>query len=137
MPNIRRLTKKQREVIEDLFEGQMNEQEVLERHKVSKRSYDKWRTDEQFLREFDIRLQQERRQGEMVIARYATIAAAKLVQLTESKNPETSRKACLDIINLLRPNAEVKSPEQTDSEPQPDLTPELAGRLLSALAEEK
>jgi hypothetical protein len=71
----------------------------------------------------------------MIIARYATSAAAKLVELTESQNPETARKACLDIINLLRPNTEPKSDEQAEAEQTPQLSPELAGKLLAALAE--
>jgi hypothetical protein len=56
------------------------------------------------------------------------------VQLTESANQETARKACLDIINLLRPNSEPKPAEQDPAEQLPDLPPELASRLLTALA---
>jgi hypothetical protein len=101
--NVKMITKKQRAVIEDLFAGEANEQQVLDRHKVSQKVYEKWQTDEFFLREFDLRLKRQRRLSEMIIARYATFAAAKLVQLTESANQETARKACLDIITLLRP----------------------------------
>ena len=134
MPNVKMITKKQRAVIEDLFAGGENEQQVLERHKVSQRVYETWQTDESFLREFEFRLQRERRQSEMVIARYATFAAAKLVALTESQNQETARKACLDIINYLRPNPEPRPDEQPEAEQTPDLPPELASRLLAALA---
>lgn len=132
--NVKMITKKQCEVIDDLFAGVADEQQVLEKNKVSRRVYEKWQTDEFFLREFEFRLQRQHRQSEMIIARYATVAAAKLVQLTESTNPETARKACLDIINLLRPNAEMKLSEQPDAEQPPDLPPELASRLLAALA---
>lgn len=135
MPNLKMITKKQLAVIEDLFAGEASEQQVLDKHKVGRRVYEKWQTDEFFLREFELRLQRERRQSEMIIARYATVAAAKLVQLTESQNPETARKACLDIINFLRPNAGLKPPEQADAKQPPDLPPELASRLLAALAE--
>ncbi len=135
MSKVKTVTKKQRAVIEDLFAGAGEEQQVLDRHKVSRRVYEKWQTDEFFLLEFDTRLQGLRRQSEMIIARYATVAAAKLVQLTESQNAETARKACLDIINLLRPNTEREPAEPTDSESAPELLPELAGRLLKALAE--
>ncbi|MFH1370501.1 MAG: hypothetical protein ABII09_04365 [Planctomycetota bacterium] len=134
MTNVKTITKKQRAVIEDLFAGVADEQQVLEKNQVSRRVYEKWQTDEFFLREFEFRLQRQHRQSEMIIARYATVAAAKLVQLTESTNPETARKACLDIINLLRPNAEQNPREEPDAEQPPDLTPELAGKLLAALA---
>jgi hypothetical protein len=128
------ITKKQRAVIEDLFAGEASEQQVLDKHKVGRRVYENWQMDEFFLREFELRLQRQRRQSEMIIARYATVAAAKLVQLTESTNPETARKACLDIINLLRPNAGLKPSEEPDAGQTPDLPPELASRLLAALA---
>ena len=84
------------------------------------------------------------RQSELILARYAPLAAAKLVELTESDNQETRRKACLDIISLQdkkqneqdkkRPSKiEQNASETTD---QPDLSPETASRLLAALAEE-
>jgi hypothetical protein len=121
-------------VIEDLFAGQIDEQQVLAKHKVDRRLYDKWLADENFVGEFERRLKSAYRQSEMIIARYAAFAAAKLVQLTESENQETARKACLDIINYLRPNPEPRPDEQPEAEQTPDLPPELASRLLAALA---
>ncbi|MCX5638233.1 MAG: hypothetical protein NTX52_11165 [Planctomycetota bacterium] len=140
MPNVRMITKKQRAVIEDLFAGGASEQQVLARHRVSQRVYEKWQTDEFFLREFDFRLQRERRQSEMIIARYAAFAAAKLVQLTESENQETARKACLDILSMhasreSRPTRDDGRPTKDDG--RSELNDETASRLLSALAEEK
>jgi hypothetical protein len=136
MSNVKTITKKQRAVLDDLFAGLDNEQQVLDRHKVSQKVYEKWQTDEVFLREFDLRLKRQRRQSDLIIARYATFAAAKLVQLTESANQETARKACLDIITLLRPpQKQPDSPNDDDSaNSPPELAPELAGRLLTALA---
>jgi len=133
MTNGKMLTKKQRAVIEDLFTGGADEQHVLDRHKIGRRVYEKWQADEVFQRAFDIRLQKERRQSEVIIARYATVAAMKLVQLTDSQNPETARKACLDIINLLGPSEE--RPSEDPAEKTPDLSPELTSRLLTVLAE--
>jgi predicted DNA-binding protein YlxM (UPF0122 family) len=139
MPNGKTITKKQRAVIEDLFAGELDEQKILEKHKVSRRVYDKWLVDENFTEEFERRLKSAHRQSELIIARYAAIAAAKLVQLTESENQETARKACLDIINYLRPNPEPKpgNPEQAEAEHPTELAPELAGRLLAALASDR
>jgi hypothetical protein len=134
MPYGKNLTKKQRAVIDDLFAGVADEKQILEKHKVSRRVFDKWLADENFKEEFERRQDYARRQSELIIVRYATFAAAKLVQLTESANQETARKACLDIINLLRPNSEPKPAEQDPAEQLPDLPPELASRLLTALA---
>jgi len=134
MPYGKNLTKKQRAVIDDLFAGVEDEKQILEKHKVSRRVFDKWLADENFKEEFERRQDYARRQSELIIVRYATFAAAKLVQLTESANQETARKACLDIINLLRPNSESKPAEQDQAEQLPDLPPELASRLLTVLA---
>jgi hypothetical protein len=134
MPDVKQLTKKQLSVIDDLFAGELEEQQVFEKHRINKRLYDKWLTEENFAGEFDRRIKSAHRHGELIIARFANVAAAKLVQLTESENQETSRKACLDVINYLRQKAEPGSEEQPEAEQPPDLPPELASRLLAALA---
>lgn len=134
MPDVKQLTKKQREVIDDLFAGELDEQQTLEKHKVDRRIYDRWLADESFAGEFDRRLKSAHRQSELIIARFATVAAAKLVELTSSENQETSRKACLDVINYLRQKAEPSPDERPEAEKLPNLPPELASRLLAALA---
>ena len=139
MQNVKPLTKKQRDVIDDLFAGELEEQQIFEKHRINKRVYDKWLAEENFADEFDRRVKSAHRRGELIIARFANVAAAKLVQLTESENQETSRKACLDVINYLRQKAE-PSPDpdgQPEAEKLPDLPPELASRLLAAMAESK
>jgi len=136
MLNEKGLTKKQRAVIDDLFAGELDEQQILKKHKVNRRLYDKWLADENFVGEFERRLQSAHWQSKLIIARYATLAAAKLVQLTESANHETARKACLDIINYLRTvqnQPDSTSPEDNSDAPA-ELPPELASRLLAALA---
>lgn len=130
------ITKKQRDVIDDLFAGEANEQQILKKHKVNRRLYDKWLMDENFTNEFDRRLESARRKSDLIIARFAYLAASKLALLTESENQETARKACLDIISLLRKDKPASQDETADnSENHPaELPPELAGRLLAALA---
>ena len=139
MPDVKPLTKKQLAVIEDLFAGELDEQQIFEKHRINKRVYDKWLAEDNFADEFDRRVKSAHRRGELIIARFANVAAAKLVELTESENQETSRKACLDVINYLRQKAE-PSPDpdgQPEAEKLPDLPPELASRLLAALAASK
>ena len=134
MSDTKGITRKQLAVIEDLFAGELDEQQVFEKHRINKRVYDKWLTEENFAGEFDRRIKSAHRQGELIIARFANVAAVKLVALTESANPETARKACLDVINYLRQNNQPSPAEQTENEQPPDLPPELASRLLAALA---
>lgn len=139
MAKRKRLSKKQLAVIEDLFSGQFDEQAVLDKHNVSRAVYNRWLADEQFDDEFSRRIASAHRQSELIIARYAPLAAAKLVQLTDSEKEETARRACLDIISL--PKFAAKESEQS-SEPQSAsdkqaelLPPTTCSILLAALAE--
>ncbi len=141
MAKRKQLSKKQLAAIDDMFAGELDEQAVLDKHKISRNTYNRWQGDELFVDEFNRRIASAHRQSVALIARYAPLAAAKLVQLTESKNQETARKACLDIISL--PSLAAKKTEQSDkpqtcsSELKQKLSPETASRLLAVLAEEK
>ena len=134
------LSKRQLAVIEDLFAGQMDEAAVLEAHKISRSRYNKWLADERFAAAYAERMAAAYRQSQLIIARYAPLAAAKLVQLTESDGAETARKACLDIISTVcSPPAQVRGLIATGAEANhpAELSDETASRLLAALAEEQ
>ena len=142
MPKAKRLTKKQLAVIEDLFAGELDEQAILDKHNVDRQLYSKWQNDDDFTEQFEKRIADAYRQSAVLIARYAPLAAAKLIQLTESDKAETARKACLDIISMPILTANRKAPPSDEPQPadtrQPaSLTAQTAGRLLAVLAEEK
>ena len=133
-------SKRQLAVIEDLFAGELDTRGVLEKHKLRKQLYDKWQGDAAFVEQFEARIAAAHRQSAALIARYAPLAAAKLVQLTESDKAETARKACLDIISFPsqsadkpRTPAEQKSASGNNSN---RLSEKTARRILSALARE-
>ena len=128
----KQLTKKQLAVIDDLLKGQLDEQAVLALHKISSKIWRNWFSDEIFLAEISFRLDALKRQSRYIIVRYAPIAAAKLVQLTESEKDETSRKACLDVIMLQSNDKNIESAETAEAE---QLTGDQASRILAALAE--
>ena len=138
MAKQKQLTKRQLAVIEDLFSGELGEQQVLDKHNVSRNVYNKWQAEDNFSREFAQRIAGAHRQGQLIIARCASLAAAKLVQLTESENQETARKACLDIISLPKSTADKadrpSGPEMLGQQQNQQLSPETASRLLTALA---
>ena len=133
------LSRKQLTVIDDIFAGGMDTEEILEKHKVSPAIFNKWLADENFKDNFSQRIDWLNLQSKAMIARYASLAVAKLVALTDSENQETRRKACLDIISLPRANAQ-KQGDVTQNETAlkaETLPPETASRLLEALAQEK
>ena len=142
MSEPKKLTKRQSAVIEDLFAGELEEQAVLEKHHVRRHEYERWLADERFTEQVELRIAHAHRQSRMVLARYAATAAAKLVELTHCEKEETARKACLDIIALpttagQNPRAD-EGPDEAPTVPAAGgLTPELAGRLLAALAGER
>ncbi len=143
----RHLSRKQLVVLEDLFAGELDEQAVLLKHNVRRNVFNKWLTNEAFRQQFDQRIESAYRQSQLIIARYAPLAAAKLVELTNSDSQETARKACLDIISLRATQAILPKTDTTAgmqdqsalnvSAPNlPQLSDETASRLLSVLASE-
>lgn len=128
------LSRKQLAVIDDLFACELDEQGILDKHKIKRSTYNRWLADERFEAELVRRIKTTRLMSEVLIAKYSGIAAAKLVGLTESEKEETARKACLDIISL----PHITLPEQADGEENEtvSLSDETASRLLAALAEE-
>lgn len=133
-----KLTKRQLAVIHDLFADELDEQAVLQKHRVSAKLYDKWQGEDAFIERIERRIVAGHRQGAVLIARYAPVAATKLVELTQCEKEETARKACVDIISMQpRPTTPPKSQSPDIPERPPQLTNQLATRLLAALAEEK
>jgi hypothetical protein len=135
------LNQKQLTVLDDLFNSDLDEQAVLDKHKVRRSTYDRWLADKLFAERFKQYVNGQKRRSELLMARYSCLAAAKLVELAASDKAETARKACLDIISLPK-LATDNNPKPAESQPaaQPQdqqLTPQTAHRLLAALAEEK
>jgi hypothetical protein len=142
------LSRRQLAVIEDLFAGELTEQAILNKHKVSRTVYNTWLSDECFRQQFDERIASAYRQSELILARYAPLAAAKLVELMGSDKPETVRKACLDVISLRVSQAVLSKTATTVgtlnqsasnvAEPNPpQLSDETASKILSILANEQ
>ena len=142
MAKRKQLTKRQLAVIEDLFSdfSMADEQAVLDKHNVSRNVYNKWLTDSSFIEQFDRRIAAAHRQSAALIARYAPLAAAKLVQLTDSDKEETARKACLDIISMpqiANHSSQAANHDTSGSQIALQLSDQTASRLLAILAEEK
>ncbi len=141
MTKAKAFSAKQLAVIDDLFEGRLEEQAILEKHKLSRKLYDKWLADEAFTSHLDWRMAWEYRRSDFMLAHYARVAVSNLVQLTDPQKPEVARKACLDIITM-RTNRSAGTNETPGENPastpeSPPFSPETAGKILAVLAEEK
>jgi hypothetical protein len=134
----KKLSAKQLSVIEDLLAADMDQRQILKKHKLKPDVYRKWFDDELFSDELSWQLESARRQSELIIARFAPIAAAKLAALTESQKEETARRACLDIISLKlgigKPDDEKPADETDDCA---EIDPETCRKILSILAKEE
>jgi len=135
------LNQRQLTVLDDLFNSDLDEQAVLDKHNVRRSTYDRWLADKLFAERFKQYVNGLKRRSELLMAKYSCLAAAKLVELTASDNAETARKACLDIISQPKNAAdrtEQSDQAQKDSIQQVEqLSEQAASKLLAALAEEK
>ncbi len=135
MAKQKRLSSNQLAVIDELFSGNFDEQAVLKKYKINRNTLNRWLADEFFDAELATRIASAHRQSEALIARYAPLAAAKLVQLTESEKEETARRACLDIITLPKLKAREKADEEiAEQAEQIEISDETAGKILAVLA---
>ena len=135
------LSQRQLTVLDDLFNSELDEQAVLDKHKVRRSTYDRWLADKIFAERFKQYVNGLKRRSELLMAKYSQLAAAKLVQLTGSEKAETARKACLDIISVPKIRADKdeqpeKAPKESSQQAE-QLSDATASRLLTALAEEK
>ena len=132
------LTRRQLGVLDELFAGEGNDQDILKKYKVDSKLFNKWLTEPGFIEQFDKHIAAARRRSALHLARVALKATSRLVQLSEKGEGETARKACLDIISGCdsSPAADGGRETRRDApEPGGDLAPETASRLLAALAE--
>lgn len=136
------LTKRQLDVIEDLILGDMDEPQLLEKHKLTPRLFRLWMSQEDFAEELWLRMTSSHRQSIFLLARYAPMAAAKLIGLTDSDKSETVRKTCLDIIGAAERQPESArggaAVEALSAEKLPALpiSGEKASEMLKMLAKE-
>lgn len=133
-----RLTKRQVEVLDALFVEGTTEGGVLAEHEISSNVYRKWLSDKSFMEEFEFRMQSAHRQGQLVVAKYASFAALRLVDLMNTGKGETARKACLDLMSMptSKPQSKAENGRGVKSR-STTLNSELAGKLLSVLSEDK
>jgi hypothetical protein len=113
-----RLSKKQRAVITDMLKNGMTEYDAIEKNHVRPWNYRRWLLSGYFHYELNNRIEAELRQ--------------KLLAMLRTENGASARRACLELIALLKGDTD----EKAESEEEPlDISDEKAGRILAILAE--
>ena len=134
----KQLSKRQLAVAEDLFTGELDEQKVLDKYKVSRKLYNRWLAEPPFAEHLERCIAAVHLRSAVLVARNAAKAANTLFELTTSDKGETARKACLDIILMNTPARSADDSATAGGVPtdRPPLSDETATRLLAALAED-
>ena len=131
------LTKKQLKAIDEWFKNGGDEIEVSMKYGISYKQWVRWLNNKSFSEEITGRIELAKRRSQILMAKYIPLAAAKLVQLCNSENNETSRRACLDILALETGLKQVSdSCENQTTEPAPNIDAQTASKILAALAED-
>lgn len=131
------LSSLQLKILDDLFNSELDEQAVLEKHRVRRSTYERWLEDEVFSERLGRYINGMKRRSDIMMAKYRCLAAAKLVELTTSEKPETSRRACLDIISAQRAADDLEKNVKESDKKIEKISDETASRLLAAMANEE
>ncbi len=139
-----KLSKRQTNVLDGLFTGELTLNEILKKCRVSQITYYNWLSDSLFMSAFDKRIDSARAVLTSTLSAYSQAALLALVNLTRSEKTETARKACLDIVKLVQDEKD----EQTSQASKDDisaiptlshqgrtLTPGESSAILQVLAE--
>ena len=129
-----KLNKRQLDFIDELFRAGTDEASACAKNNISGALYRQWLNQKAFTDELIFRGESAKRASRILLSQYLTVAAAKLVALTGSDKEETARRACLDILSL--DNGRQADDDETPAEePQLNISPETASKLLKVLAE--
>jgi hypothetical protein len=142
MSKRRYLTEKQRAVLDDVFNGEHDEQQLRKKHHLQRGTIRRWLNEKLFCQEFERCLRAAQLRSTALLIEASHSAAAKLIKLMDSKVSETARKACLDIIRLSRdvlrqsiPSIDKVKREEPKCELKHQIPPDKASRLLEVLAD--
>lgn len=137
----KKLSKRQINVLNGLFSGELTLNEILKSCRVSQITYYDWLSDPFFMSAFDKRIDSGRAVLTSTLSAYSQAALLALVNLTRSQKTETARKACLDIVKLVQDERDEQtskddiSPVPTLSHNGRTLTPSESSAILQVLAE--
>ncbi|HBG26697.1 MAG: hypothetical protein A2Y10_09095 [Planctomycetes bacterium GWF2_41_51] len=121
-------------VIEELFEENESEKKILEDNNISEATWRRWLSDKYFIMAISNRIETASLKNRILLAKILPSVTARLVHLCSSDNEDVSRKACITLLELQQ-NKDLDL--QFEEEPQTQLDPETASKILAILAERK
>ena len=133
------LSGKQKKLIEALFTD-LADDELSEKFSITRATFVTWLEQKAFATSLAKGFHSRRVLTELLIAREAPGVVSQLIALTASDNPETARKACLDVLELLRScDTPIVAPPESDKPGKGErtVTPQQQSRMLAVLAEDE
>jgi hypothetical protein len=141
MSNSQMLNEQQLDVLNDLFFTDFDIGEILEKHKAEHLAYCQWFMEEAFVLEFRRLLELKRLESKLILARYSSGIAKRMIGLAMSEDEQVARQACMDVINHpdFKDALSIAQPASQESasavkEEYPPIPPDLASKWLAELA---
>jgi hypothetical protein len=128
------LNEQQLDVLNDLFFTNLDMGEILEKHKVERLAYCQWFMEEPFVLEFRRLLELKRLESKLILSRYSSQVAKRMISLAMSEDEQIARAACMDVINHPDFKDSIVPARPDKKEEPPTLPPELASKWLDELA---
>jgi hypothetical protein len=125
----------QKDALDELFANAGDEFAVLQKFDIQPADWRRWLADTDFAAEMNFRRQMLQRQADMMLAKFRPMALAVLMSLCQSQNEEISRKACVELLSLKAQDEQ--NTLQPAVQPDRDISPLAAEKILEILAEEK
>jgi hypothetical protein len=94
------LSEKKWAVLEDLFYSALDENAVLQKHNVTRTTYERWLRQKLFSRQFQQYTASLARRTALAVAKAETEVAVRLVELTRCQKEESARKACQNVLAI-------------------------------------
>jgi len=126
------LTKRQKQVAQALFEGQLTLEEVMEKYRLRAKVLRRWMDKEEFQGLIKQLEQIRHKQTELALSRYAPLAAVRLAELVGDEKSDVARRAAVDLLDRCLKKSKAEEAKRDLIEQMSD---EEAREMLLKLAE--
>lgn len=128
------LSKKQKEVVREMYEQQLSEREVLERFGLSNKVFQRWLNSEEFTDELERLCANSARETRLILSRFGPVAAVRLVELMQSEKDDVARRASLELIGKCLGSCDSELDGNDDARGIGDVSDAQAREMLAMLA---
>ncbi|MEN6384432.1 MAG: hypothetical protein ABFD79_04475 [Phycisphaerales bacterium] len=128
-------SRNQLKMIKKWIKNEGDDTKLPKRFKICHTKWGKLLNTKKIRDEIEGRIEVAKKRSQLLMVKYLPLATAKLIELCNSENNETSRKACVDILTVHKDN----KPIEIIKEPEPklDFDNETASKVWAIIAESR